>query len=99
MYNNLAFVDSGGLMAYAPDASAQSRRAADYVDRILRGAKPTDPPIEQPTQYVLAVNLKVAKALGHPGIDSSAGGTACRCVRAEQILHALITANALAHRS
>ena len=58
------FVDSGGLMAYAPDNSVIWRRAADHVDKILKGAKPGDLPIEQPTQYVLVVNLKTAKALG-----------------------------------
>lgn len=58
------FVDAGGLIAYAPDFAVVFRRTADYVDRILKGAKPGDLPIEQPTQYVLAVNLKTAKALG-----------------------------------
>ncbi len=57
IYNSLSFVDSGGLMAYAPDLTVQFRRAADYVDKILRGAKPADLPIEQPTRYVLVVNL------------------------------------------
>ena len=64
MYNLLDFVDSGGLMAYGPDFPALFQRSADYVDKILRGAKPADLPIEQPTEYVLAVNLKAAKALG-----------------------------------
>ncbi len=58
------FVDSGGLMAYAPDTAVTFRRTAEYVDKILRGAKPADLPIEQPTQYVLVVNLKTARALG-----------------------------------
>jgi putative tryptophan/tyrosine transport system substrate-binding protein len=64
MYNLLSFMASGGLMAYAPDFRVMFRRAAELVDKILRGAKPADLPIEQPTQYVLVVNLRTAKALG-----------------------------------
>jgi putative ABC transport system substrate-binding protein len=58
------YVDAGGLMAYAPDVPAMFGHAADYVDKILKGAKPADLPIEQPTKYVLIVNFKTAKALG-----------------------------------
>jgi putative ABC transport system substrate-binding protein len=64
IYNVPEFMDSGGLMAYAPDLAVMSRRAADYVDKIFKGAKPADLPIEQPTRYLLVVNLKTAKALG-----------------------------------
>ncbi|MGH9578524.1 MAG: ABC transporter substrate-binding protein, partial [Terriglobales bacterium] len=63
IYGLLEFVEAGGLIAYAPDHVAMFRRAAGYVDRILRGAKPADLPIEQPTQFTLAVNLKTAKGL------------------------------------
>jgi len=64
MYYLRDFVDAGGLIAYAPDMVVQWRRAADYVDKILKGAKPADLPIEQPTQYLLVVNLRTARALG-----------------------------------
>jgi putative ABC transport system substrate-binding protein len=58
------FVEAGGLMAYGPSLKEQFRRAVSYVDRIFKGAKPSDLPIEQPTQFELVVNLKTAKALG-----------------------------------
>ena len=64
LYPILTFMDSGGLLTYAPDRSAMFERAADYVDKILRGAKPGDLPVEQPTQFKLIVNLKTAKDLG-----------------------------------
>ena len=58
------FVAAGGLISYAPDFLDQFRRAAGYVDRILKGEKPANLPVQAPTKYELAVNLKTAKALG-----------------------------------
>ena len=58
------FAREGGLLSYGPDRVDTYRRAATYVDRILRGAKPSDLPVQFPTKFEMAVNLKTAKALG-----------------------------------
>jgi putative ABC transport system substrate-binding protein len=64
MHGFREYVDSGGLMSYGPNTAGLFRRAAEYVDKILRGAKPGELPVEQPTEFDLVVNLKVAKAIG-----------------------------------
>ena len=63
LYYARAFVDRGGLVSYGPDRIDQFRRGAGYVDRILRGEKPADLPVQAPTKFELVVNLKTAKAL------------------------------------
>jgi ABC-type uncharacterized transport system substrate-binding protein len=64
VYWNRRFVTGGGLISYGPDTIDPFRRAAGYVDRILKGAKPADLPVQAPTKYELVINLKTAKALG-----------------------------------
>jgi putative ABC transport system substrate-binding protein len=64
IFNNRSFVEVGGFMSYGPNFPDLFRRAADLVDKILRGAKPAEIPVEQPTKFDLVFNLTTAKALG-----------------------------------
>ena len=63
-YGSRDFVVAGGVLSYGADLAANFRNAAKYVDKILKGAKPADLPVEQPTKYELVINLKTAKSLG-----------------------------------
>ena len=64
IFSTRDFVKGGALMSYGPSYTERFRHAADYVDKILRGTKPGDLPVDQPTKFELAINLKTAKALG-----------------------------------
>src|SRR5262249_45757627 len=64
VYSDYIFVTEGGLMSYGPDRLDQFRRAAAYVDRVLKGERPADLPVQAPTKYDLVINMKSAKAVG-----------------------------------
>jgi putative ABC transport system substrate-binding protein len=64
MYEVSAYVEAGGLMSYSSNDAENHKRAATYVDKILKGAKPADLPVEQPTKFELIINLKAAKQIG-----------------------------------
>jgi ABC-type uncharacterized transport system substrate-binding protein len=64
MYGDREAVDAGGLISYGPNFPELWRRSADFIDKILRGAKPSDIPVEQPTKFDMVINLKTAKAIG-----------------------------------
>jgi putative ABC transport system substrate-binding protein len=64
MYENSPYVDAGGLMAYGPSQAENLQRALHHVDKILKGAKPADLPVEQPTKFELIINLKAAREIG-----------------------------------
>jgi len=64
IYTSSTYVNAGGLMSYAPNELENYRRAAIYVDKILKGAKPGDLPVEQPTKFEFIINIKAAKQIG-----------------------------------
>jgi len=80
MYPNTRYVDAGGLMGYAEDRSEMFRRAAEIVDKILKGTKPADISVERPNKFEIVINLKAAKQIGLT-IPSEALARASRIIR------------------
>ena len=94
MYNRREFVDAGGLMSYGPNYPDLCRRAATYIDKILKGAKPADLPVEQPTKFEFVINLKDRQA-DWPDDSAERAGTGGQ---GDQVILILLTTETTARR-